>query len=90
MKVSKGQPLPEIVAAGFLLLCMVLGSAFVYQVLIVTQVWSYSFLVGSLDSYVVLCLLDLHVVLILSSTYYGNGTPCNAFPMFDVQQQLAC
>ena len=34
-----GQYQPEIVAAAFLLLYMVLGSPFLYQVLIVTQVW---------------------------------------------------
>ena len=38
MKVSKGQSQPEIVAAAFLLLCMVLGSPFLYQVLIVAHV----------------------------------------------------
>ena len=38
MKVRKGQSQPEIVAAAFLVLYMVLGSPFVYQVLIVTQV----------------------------------------------------
>ena len=37
MKVSKGQSQPEIVAAAFLILYMVLGSPFVYQVFIVTQ-----------------------------------------------------
>ena len=34
----KGRSQPEIVAAAFLLLYMVLGSPFLYQVLIVTQV----------------------------------------------------
>ena len=39
MKGRKGQSQPEIVAAAFLLLYMVLGSPFLYQVfLIVTQV----------------------------------------------------
>ena len=38
MKNGKGQSQPEIVAAAFLILYMVLGSPFVYQVLIVTQV----------------------------------------------------
>ena len=38
MRVSKGQSQPEIAAAAFLILYMVLGSPFVYQVLIVTQV----------------------------------------------------
>ena len=38
MKVSKGKTQPEIVAAAFLLLYMVLGSPFLYQVLIVTHV----------------------------------------------------
>ena len=38
MKVSKGQSRPEIVAAAFLILYMVLGSPFLYQVLIVTPV----------------------------------------------------
>ena len=37
MKVSKGQSQPEIVAAAFLILYMVLGSPFLYQVLTVTQ-----------------------------------------------------
>ena len=37
MKVSKGQSQPELVAAAFLILYLVLGSPFVYQVLIVTQ-----------------------------------------------------
>ena len=37
MKVSKGQSQPEIVVAAFLLLYMVLGSPFLYQVLIVTH-----------------------------------------------------
>ena len=37
MKVSKGQSQPEIVAAAFLILYMALGSPFLYQVLIVTQ-----------------------------------------------------
>ena len=37
MKVSKGQAQPEMVAAAFLLLYMVLGSPFLYQVLIVTH-----------------------------------------------------
>ena len=32
MKVSKGQSRPEIVAAAFLILYMVLGSPFLYQV----------------------------------------------------------
>ena len=45
MKVRKGQSQPEIVAAAFLFLYMVLGSPFLYQVLIVTHmsftvVWS--------------------------------------------------
>ena len=38
MKVSKGQSQPKIVAAAFRVLYMVLGSPFVWQVLIVTQV----------------------------------------------------
>ena len=38
MKVSKGQSQPEIVAAAFLILYMVLGSPSLYQVLIETQV----------------------------------------------------
>ena len=38
MKVSKGQSEPEIVAAAFSIPYMVLGSSFLYQVLIVTQV----------------------------------------------------
>ena len=38
MKVSKGQSQPEIVAAAFLILYMVLGGPFQYRVLIVTQV----------------------------------------------------
>ena len=37
MKVSKGQSQPEMVAAAFLILYMVLGSPFLYQVLIVTH-----------------------------------------------------
>ena len=37
MNVSKGQSQPEIVAAAFLFLYMVLGSPFLCQVLIVTQ-----------------------------------------------------
>ena len=37
MKVSKGQSQPEIVAAAFSISYMVLGSSFVYQVLIMTQ-----------------------------------------------------
>ena len=37
MKVRKGQAQPEIVAAAFLNLYMVLGSPFLYQVLIVTH-----------------------------------------------------
>ena len=37
MQVSKGQSQPEIVAAASLILYMVLGSPFLYQVLIVTQ-----------------------------------------------------
>ena len=37
MKVSKGQSRPEIVAAAFLSVYMVLGSPFLYQVLIATQ-----------------------------------------------------
>ena len=37
MKVSKGQSQPEIAAAAFVILYMVLGSPFLYQVLIVTH-----------------------------------------------------
>ena len=37
MKVSQGKTQPEIVAAAFLILYMVLGSPFLYQVLIVTH-----------------------------------------------------
>ena len=37
MKVSKGKTQPEIVAAAFLVVYMVLGSPFLYQVLIATQ-----------------------------------------------------
>ena len=37
MKVSKGQSQPEVVAAAILILYMVLGSPFLYQVLIVTH-----------------------------------------------------
>ena len=39
MKVSKGQSQPEIVAAAFIILYMVLGSPFL-QVLIETHIWS--------------------------------------------------
>ena len=38
MKVSKGQSQPEIAAAAFLILYMVLGRPFEYRVLIVTQI----------------------------------------------------
>ena len=38
MKVSKGKTHPEIVAAAFPIVYVVLGSPFLYQVLIVTQV----------------------------------------------------
>ena len=38
MKVSKGRSQPEIGAAAFLILYMVLGLPFLYQVLIVTPV----------------------------------------------------
>ena len=38
MKVSKGRSQPEMVAAGFLILYIVLGRLFLYQVLITTQV----------------------------------------------------
>ena len=44
MKVSKGQSQPEIVAAAFSIPYMVLGSSFVYQVLIMTQVATPSWL----------------------------------------------
>ena len=37
MKVSKGQSQPKIAAAAFLILYMVLGSPFLYQVLIATH-----------------------------------------------------
>ena len=40
MKVSKGRSQPEIAAAAFLILYMVLGSPFLYQVLIATQMYS--------------------------------------------------
>ena len=39
MKVSKGQSQPEIVAAAFLFLYMVLGSPFLYRVLIATHMY---------------------------------------------------
>ena len=38
MKVSKGQSQPEIVAAAFLILYMVLCRPFYYRVLIMTQI----------------------------------------------------